>query len=227
MKMKNFFSAVLLMAVSSSVSAQFASSPSASVPDGDFEEGWGSFYVQYNPATFSVDGGTDIDLSGVSIGYNRAFGISRSVPIYIATGLGVQYLWCSEDAILGLDGDYDFLYGRIKCHLVSLKLPVNLMYAYDFPNSDISVAPYVGLDFRYNVFGVSQETSEYSSVWYNLFDDDDMYGNAFKRFQVGWHIGVNLNVNKVMLGVSYGSDFSEIVEECRIKTTSFTLGFKF
>lgn len=220
MKMKNFLSAVLLMAASSSAFAQFASSPSMGASGGDFEEGWGSFYAQYNPATFSVDGGTDTDLSGVSIGYNRAFGISRSVPIHIETGLGVQYLWGSEDYDDYSEDD----------HLVSFKVPVSLMYAYNFPNSDVSVMPYAGLNFRFNALGISKLEAGESHRYFNLFDKNEMNDmgiDAFKRFQVGWHIGVNLNVNKVMLGVSYGSDFSEIVEGCRIKTTSFTLGFKF
>ena len=55
--------------------------------------------------------------------------------------------------------------------------------------------------------------------------DDDATWN---RFQLGWQIGVNARINSsFLLGVSYGTDFSEIAEKIKIQTTSVTLGYCF
>ena len=64
----------------------------------------------------------------------------------------------------------------------------------------------------------------------SLFDEDDMGDKDYtwKRFQIGWQIGVNARIsNSFLLGVSYGTDFSEIVKDGKMKTTSVTVGYCF
>ena len=67
----------------------------------------------------------------------------------------------------------------------------------------------------------------------DLFDKDDAekyFGDedyAWKRFQMGWQIGVKASISNFVLGVSYGGDFSEIAEDAKSKTTSITLGYRF
>jgi len=65
---------------------------------------------------------------------------------------------------------------------------------------------------------------------YNLFDKSDMDSSdaTWKRLQVGWQIGVNARFSgKFMVGLSYGSDFSEIRKKVKVNTTSISLGYCF
>lgn len=59
----------------------------------------------------------------------------------------------------------------------------------------------------------------------DLFNKDDMKGNEWKRFQMGWHAGINfLFGNSFMIGASYGTDFSELAAKAKVQTLSVTLG---
>lgn len=123
-----------------------------------------------------------------------------------------------------------------------------MTYAFAIPNSKITIAPYAGLNLRLNLFGNRKIEVDGLDAYYdedefwemmedeygikeeaNLFDKDDMGHKdaTWKRFQIGWQIGVNVDFQKAYLGLSYGSDFSEIVKDSKLKTTSITLGFKF
>ena len=130
-----------------------------------------------------------------------------------------------------------------KFSMFSAKVPVSLTYVWDLPNSSISLAPFAGVDFRFNAFG-SMNTEKNMKSGYTIDDDDweDNFGKikkdvfdkkdmgdedaTFKRFQIGWHIGLNAYFNKqYYVGISYGSDFSEIRKKTKVNTTSITLGF--
>ncbi len=171
-----------------------------------------TFYLQWNPSSIVPDKGSSQSFTGFSIGLNKAWGVSSSLPLYIESGLGIQFSFYSED-----DADYKML---------SAKIPLSLQYVYEIPNSSVEIIPNLGLDFRINAVG----TAEYNGKDYNLFDKDDMGGDDYtwNRFQVGWHIGANARFNKKWLvGVSYGTDFSEIAKKAKIHTTSVTLGVCF
>lgn len=238
MRIKNIFAAVLLAGICTSASAQFATQTSASAPTATNtpSEGWSSFYVQYNPGTVSPDEGEDLDFTGVSVGFNKYTSISQSAPLFLEYGAALQYSWNSEE-----EDDI-----TTKYNMFSAKIPVNVTYAFAIPNSKITIAPYAGLNLRLNLFGnrkyeVDGLGSYEDEFWEemeeeygikqeaNLFDKDDMGHKdaTWKRFQIGWQIGVNVNFQKAYLGVSYGSDFTEIVKDCKMKTTSITLGYKF
>ena len=150
--------------------------------------------------------------------------------------MGIQYSFFSLD---GEEADLDED-ESIKFNWLSLKVPVNFVYRYNLPNSNISLCPFAGVTLRFNLFGKMKyeyegydyEEDEYydDSEELDLFDKDDMGSKdaTWKRFQIGWQIGAKaLFNNKVSLGVSYGSDFSEIVKKTKINTTTVSLGFIF
>ena len=62
---------------------------------------------------------------------------------------------------------------------------------------------------------------------YDLFDDEDTDGYPMKHFQVGWQVGLSLKIKSLLIGASYGADFSEIAENVKVHTTSVTLGVCF
>ena len=71
--------------------------------------------------------------------------------------------------------------------------------------------------------------SESESI--DVFSKDDMkeyeMGEAWKRFQAGWQIGVAFNINKFTLAASYGKDFTEISKKVKVSMPSITLGLNF
>ena len=192
-------------------------------------ENWSTLYLQWNPMSINPDHGDSESFTGFSIGYNKAVSLTQSIPLFLEAGLGIQYSFDSEEES---DRDYDESSWEESWYMLSAKIPVNLMYKFDIPNTNISILPNAGLDFRFNIFGKSKEEWTYhgdteSESW-NLFDDDDMDGHAYKRFQMGWHIGVNAMFNKkFMVGVSYGSDFSEIRDDVKLSGGAITLGYCF
>lgn len=63
----------------------------------------------------------------------------------------------------------------------------------------------------------------------NLFDKKET-GNkddTWKRFQMGWQLGVGLYYNQLYVGVGYGKDITELCKKTKIGTTSITLGYSF
>ena len=212
--MKCFKSIVVtvLLTVSASAFAQFTNSGSGSSMSASNQEGWSTFYVEWNPSSFQQKHYDDESFTGFSVGYNRATCVSGTVPLFVETGLGVQYSYWSG-------------VGDIK--LLSAKVPVELLYAWQLPNTSVTLIPHAGLNLRFNILG----TLSFEGDDLNLFDKDDMDYNGsdvWKRFQVGWQIGVKARFNKgFMIGASYGTDFSEIVKNVKVATTSITLGYTF
>ena len=104
--------------------------------------------------------------------------------------------------------------------MFSLNAPVNFGYKFAFGENN-AIFPYVGLTFRGNIVG----TLKYDDESINVFDDGDMDDDAWKRFQIGWQIGVGANFNTFFVGASYGTDFSEIMEGGKVAMPSLTIGF--
>lgn len=205
--MKNFkvFLTAVLLILSTSTFAQSMSNT------------W-SAYVQWNPSSFSGDHGLSLDFDGLSAGVNKAFPLSSKVPLYLEAGVGLQYSFYSDTA-------YE---EDVKVNMLSAKIPVSLGYEFQIPNSSISISPYAGIDVRGNIYGRIKYEEFGESESYDLFSDDDMDGDAWNRVQLGWHVGVNAKFfKKLLVGVSYGTDFNEISEGVKIHTTSVTLGVCF
>lgn len=226
--MKKFFVFAIMAMFTLATQAQIVSSRSSRITTtgsvGDYSKGWNTIYLQWNPSSFSQEIGSSESFTGFSVGFNHAFGLTQSIPLYLEAGIGVQYSF------------WDGTYLRIpdcKIKLLSAKVPVSLMYKFDIPNSTISIVPNAGLDMRFNILGKlkNDEYEEYlKKSSFNLFDKDDMGGDDYtwNRFQIGWHVGVNFMFNnQFLVGASYGTDFSEIAKNSKVHTGSITLGYCF
>ena len=250
MKAIKLFAVAALLAISSGAYAQFTNASTSSSVSSSSSEGWSTFFLQYNPSKVvcDVDGAEDLSLNGLTAGFTKAFPISPSSPVFIEAGVAVQYSfatwnWMDDLKWMKVNGADP----EEKFSMVSAKVPVSLTYLFDLPNSTISLAPYAGLDFRFNLFG-SMKTEKNLKSGYSATDSDwedrlgmkldkdpfdkkDMGNNedaTLKRFQLGWHIGLNAYFNKqYFVGVSYGSDFSEIRKKTKVNITSITLGYCF
>ena len=190
-------------------------------------EGWNTFYVEYNSVGFDVDDSQSDDetLNAFSAGYNCAFPISSGTPVFIETGFGVQYSYKSDF--------YDW--DDLNLYMLSAKAPLNLAFKYDIPKSAISLIPFAGATVRYNIIGKAKYTGGKKDENWNLFDKTDMRqsivsfdGKAYNRLQFGWQIGLKAIIgSSFLVGISYGSDLSELTKKVNLSTTSIAVGCAF
>ncbi len=181
------------------------------------QTGSNTFYLQFNPITAKVDipGQKDKHLSAIAAGYSHAFAIANGTPLFVEAGANLEYGFKTED-MAGVDVDYSML---------SVKVPVNLVYEFQIPNSSIAIDPYAGLRLR----GILMAKQKGGGQTINYFDKDDMAPNdTFKRLQVGAQFGVNAKIsNTFLVGAGYGFDFSKVHEYVKFSEFNITLGWIF
>lgn len=236
MKKFKLFVLAAFLGLATSASAQFvnsgSSNSSASSTSSSFDftsvktNGWSRIYVSYLPSKMKLDydDADDFKFKGFQVGWLKGFGLTQRLPLYMEAGAAIQYRSYKDEES---DSYYDF---SQKCNLLSLNIPVNLLYRFNIKD-DFSISPYFGLDFRINLLGKNKYEETYdgdTDSWdVNLFDDDDMDNEAWKRFQAGWHIGVGFDYRIIHIAIEYGTDFNEIAEKSKFATTAITLGLNF
>lgn len=223
MKNLKYYLSVCLLACSTMASAQFANSGSNSTigtTTTSTAETWSGLRVSYKPITIEVDGDEE-DMTGFSADYVFSYKLSEDTPIFLESGIGYQYASCDEDWL------------EITLH--SLNIPLNIGYKHFF-NEKVSIMPFVGINLKGNIAG----TWKLGNEEIDMFDEDEIEEFAeyadldaddlvWKRFQIGWQIGVGLNFNSFYAGVGFGGDLSKLAEESfeKLKTTSITVGLNF
>lgn len=141
-----------------------------------------------------------------------------------------------------------------KLTTMNLAIPVNLAYKFNI-NESFSIQPYLGLNFKFNVLAKAKNSinitdkyddgtvqnaiddlsdKEFEEAFYmkrdvNMFDKDDTGSKdtAWKRFQMGWHIGVGFNYKAFNIGVSYGTDFIALCKKTNTSTLTVGVGINF
>lgn len=206
--MKKLFLMAIAAVMSLGASAQLISSNTVTHKASD----------NYNRFSVSYTSLSNIDedaMSGISAAWTKGIAISKTTPLFIETGLGLNYAWKSED--------------EYKINWLTATIPVNLVYKYEISDG-IKLAPFAGLYLRGNLLGEMNIDDDYSQYMddVNFFDDYEDGGLEASRFSFGWNIGVGVEINKFYLGLSYGSDLNEFVEDAdKIGTLSATVGFNF
>lgn len=201
MKITKIIAAVALLAAFSGARAQ--------------SEGWSTLWLELNPMEVNVDakGAHDMDLTGLGVGYSRAFGLTQSVPLYLEPGVALQWAFGDEKHWFGQKNEWD---------IISLKIPVNLLYRIDIPRSTVKIVPFGGLTFRFNLYGKGKCGGKY-----DLFDDDPGDFDA-KRFQLGWQVGCKAQfAERFTAGLSWGTDLMEFKDDMVISTGSVFFGWTF
>lgn len=178
--------------------------------------------------------------NGFGLEYTHGFGLSHSLPMHIELGAKFNlgfYSLSDKDSY----GHYDYKY-TFSSRLMRLSIPVS--YAYSIAIGDnMAITPYIGLDFRFNL--LANGTSKEEEYLYDDFMDEDKYSWSFfdkeemddetwQRFQMGWHIGVRFAIEKVFLGINYGTDFMPIYKDpdsskynVNSQNLAVTLGIRF
>ena len=191
------------------------------------------------------------NFKGFSLEYRRNFNITDALPLYLEAGFGLTYAF-SKVHMEEEDEYYDYDYDEwievseiidFKTKFLSVFIPVNLSCKFSV-SDDFIISPYLGLKGRFNL--TAKQTISFEEIFspdydgdseseeetFNMFDKkdmDDMWGerNVVKRFQLGWQIGADVEFNNFIVGFAYGSDFGEIMKDCKMTTTTISLGYKF
>ena len=211
--MKNFklFLAACLLGLATAANAQFSDSSAASVSENN--DAWDGIRVSYNLFAVEDDSNIDYDKIGAfEIGYVKAFSISSTMPLFLETGASL--LWAKGDL-------FDDQGLKLSMDMMSINIPVNLAYKFDIKEG-MSFVPYAGLFLRYNLSGETEASQYGNKVTSDMFDEDEGDGD---RIQYGLQIGARLDFNKFNVGVSYGFDINEIMDDTKTNKIAFTVGF--
>lgn len=149
-------------------------------------------------------------LDGASVSYARGIALTQSCPLYLEVG-GVLDAAFAEDS------------GATDIHM-ALQVPVNMTYAFSLGDI-VTISPFAGINVKatYLLMGTDGDNT------IDYLDSDAMGGSAFNAINVGWQAGVNIDISKFYVGVSYGSDFTESITDSKSHFTrlAVTVGVKF
>ena len=254
MKKFYFFLVIAMMAVATSASAQFVQSGANNQSSNNNQSGnffsqmstdnYSRIYFGYNPTKIKwEDYQSELEKEfpmkhGISLGYIYGANIVDSLPLYLEFGGNFQYSFGKEE----IGDDYESI--KYKLNMYSLNVPVNLAFRFGFNDNKVEITPYLGLNFRVNLAGNMKIEYEIEDDYYGdsgsydvkLFDDSEeemgQIKSAFKRFQVGFNVGVNFAFSGFNIGVGYTTDFNKICSalgeyDGKLGVTTISVGFAF
>lgn len=175
-----------------------------------YNAGWNEFTFDLGSGKIYYTGkgdAADEDAYFFSFNYARGIHLSRDNGFTMRPGIGIL--------VGSLDDDSNPIF-------TSITPKIDFGYHVTWPNSSISIFPYIGLTTRINVWG--QYEDDYYDETYDLFDSDE--GDA-DRFQIGARIGLDAHFNKFVLGLTYDNDISEFADKLKIWTINLKLGWCF
>lgn len=221
MKLFRLLAATALLAVAGSATAQ------------DLTESFNYAGVSYVNTHFGVADKKELDkddaftLNGFSLDYNHGFSLSSSMPMFVEVGGRLIFGFNSDKESDGTYYDY-----KQNTSWMSLAIPVNYSYKIGVTD-DFVIKPYTGLNFKFNLLGKQKytetelATGDEDKDTYDLFDKKDMGEEPFKRFQMGWQIGVDFQYKPFVLGVEYSLDFIKPQKWMNSQLLSVKLGYCF
>ena len=189
--------------------------------------------VGYNPMMVSPYYGNadDTYLHGVGISYLRGIKLNPSEPLFLEVGGKIAYNM--KKGTKDVNAEDKSLHKDVTDKVLTLSVPVNLTYRIALGSGKVSLSPFLGFTLKGNL--LAKETvivsfkNEKEEETVNLFDKDDVGEDSqWKRFQVGWQTGFNLDTNSPLsIGFHYGRDFNNICKKTRTSNWSVTLGWTF
>ena len=153
-------------------------------------------------------GDDGMSLNGFGIEYLMGIPLSTTWAMDIEWGVQFQAGWGGKKATNFLSKQ------KYNTNLFRINIPLQYIYHFNC-GSGFRVAPFLGLDFRFNIvaketlktFNNGVQTGEWKT---NFFNSMDMNDNKFKRFQMGWHVGLALEYYHFTISATYGTDFMPI-----------------
>lgn len=206
-----------------------------------------------NSRLWSTVDDESVHLNGFALEYGHGFNLKRNVPIFIETGVKINFGFYSDSALVeGFASEKEILRVKAKDELqnIYIAVPVNLVYKIGV-GKNVAIIPYVGLNLKFNAMfrerlSISQMLvgidgnpvldSEGNPVldentvsdWESLYNKDGRYGLGEKyHYQIGWQAGARIDFRGMYLGVNFGTDFTKAFRNTREWDLAVTAGFSF
>ena len=232
MKKSIFLAAVAFMLMNVSASAQFMQSNGGSKAKASVEDVFNTVDLTYSPITEKTtigDRSSTTDYNGISLNWSQARLMTDKLPIYLQYGAGAQFSWYTDSSS---DGYYNY---KTTTTFLTVKVPVNVLYNFAIPNTNLSVMPYLGLNAQVHVLGQKNTSREYEGETQtyktNLFSKDDMVEDPYNRFVLGWQIGAMVSYDKYFVGIGYNGPVTSLAKkgDNKIQTSqvNISLGIMF
>lgn len=153
--------------------------------------------------------------NGFGLNYIHGFSLSNSLPMFLEVGGNINFNFYGDSE---KEDEYEYKY---QFQNINLQIPVNFTWRFNVVE-DFTIAPYAGINFKFNFMQRQRGWSEYpdqdqkdldeDKKWTNLMSDKEDGGMGSKdytwnMFQMGWQVGVNFQYSNWVLGVQYGTDF--------------------
>ncbi len=211
-KIRNFFAVLAFISAAAANATATVQSYGSAVHE---KKRWSNVALSYNAVNFDMDMDVDHDfIHGIDLGYLYAVSLSANVPLYIEGGLLAN---CAFGELYARNGV------SISASVFSLKVPLNLGYKVNLGRK-FSLLPYAGLYFKGNLDGEVSFEYKGEDEDYDMFDKDE--GNG-ERFQFGMNAGIRCYVSNFSIGVAYGLDFNEVMDDTDVSGISLSVGLCF
>ncbi len=161
--------------------------------------------------------GSPLDINVLSFGYMHSMKFCGTRRSFLQVGGMLSYSWAERDV------DY---YQNVNCKLtmISLEVPVDVMYRLPFADGSCALEPYVGFSFAGYLYG-DLKTDMTSSI--NVFDKD--VEGYLSRFMFRARAGLNISFGHVYFGGEYSHDINKFCVDINRRSYFFTarLGCRF
>lgn len=189
------------------------------------------FFISYDISKLkNSESDSSVDMNGISAGFINSYGLRQYNSLYIDWGLGFTFGRYTEK-----DSSY---YDKYQFSFWTMNMPLGLSYRVNL-SEKCCLVPKAGLNFRLGlaaneVITTNEKHTFGSNTWYtedkdrlDYFSKDDLGDDKWNMFMAGYNIGVNLEIDKVVLGVNYNGNFNELTENLKYQNFSIVLGFIF
>lgn len=158
----------------------------------------------------------DISLQGFGLEYIRGFKVSHTLPMFVEAGAAFNFTFGNR--------------GEMSSQQIGLVIPISYAYKFNIKNK-FDIKPYAGIDFKVGILGRDQFKDDGDSEWMSWYDNEIYEDGAWKRFNLGWHLGVDFQYLRYILGINFVSDITKVYngEFYKEKNTIFALklGYSF
>lgn len=155
--------------------------------------------------------------NGVALTYLHGFKFAPTTPLFFQTGLKMDFGFYH----IGSDIELDEIVVKEDANMKTLTFSVPVDLAYRISCGEKAIfTPYVGLSAKLHT--MAKTTLDGANPW-----DNDLEINYFdygmKHFQMGWHAGLGVQVDRFYFNTEFGTDFTPITEGGSY-TPTFSLG---
>lgn len=174
-------------------------------------------YVRYSPAQYTFPSHTPhINMQEIAAGWARSIQVADSIPIFVEVGAELKYTFTPNEIV----------HTNAKYSLLTFRIPVNVTYKlYLSRTRNIALVPQAGIHFR----AIAMGKEDINGKKENIFKEDNKNQTSceWERCQLGWQVGLRLQMERYFIGTSYGRDFPDKKKCPQIHECGISAGFCF